>query len=128
MKPETTDEVTPDGKTFRCTVVCPKSVPEQLGQEEFERQVWNETLSRAHAQMLMPVGSIFIGSSEDVDPDEGEVQGAAMPEGIRFDTTHAGRIDMGAFMQGFLGGGHVSIPMIRVVAEVSLVQESRGGE
>lgn len=128
MKPEITDEVTPDGKTFRCTVVCPKSVPGQMGVAEFERQVWNETLSRAHAQMLMPVGSILIMDPEDVEPDEGEVQGAALPEGVRFDTTHAGRIDMGAFMQGFLGGGRVSIPMVRVIAEVRLVQESRGGE
>jgi len=92
--------------------------------DEFEAEVIDEVVRRAHAQDLMPVGSVFVHEPEDVEPDVGEVQAVQLPEGIRFDTSQAGRIDMNAFAQGLLGGGQViSIPMIRVEAEVSLVAE-----
>jgi hypothetical protein len=123
VQPGITTRVSEDGSTFLLTCVCPKSTPATYGAEEFEKMVVDEVVGRAHAQDLMPVGSVFVHEPEDVEPDVGEVQAVQLPEGIRFDTSQAGRIDMNAFAQGLLGGGQVSIPMIRVEAEVSLVAE-----
>lgn len=126
MEPSITHEVTPDGKTFRCTIVCPKAAITQIGQEEFERQAWNETLSRAHKDLLVPVGSIFIGDPEDVEPDRGEVATRPLGEGLRLQSNAPEAAQRG-FMEGFGAPMQIEIPMVRVVCEVSLVQESRGG-
>lgn len=111
---EETDEVT----YFRIKYTMPKRI--LLTVPNWEAGVVDECVERAHKRDLMPVGEVFVSDPEDAEPDAGEVQ-IQLPEGLRFDTSKAGKIDVNAFMEGFLGGGPVSVDMIVVTAEVMLM-------
>lgn len=117
---EETDEAT----YFRIIWMIPKSVIAQV--LDWENGVRDECVERAHKRDLMPVGEVYVSDPEEAEPDAGEVQ-VQLPEGIRFDTKNAGRIDTDAFMEGFLGGGPVSVGMVKVTAEVMLMGGMSGG-
>ncbi len=108
----------PEGKYFRIVVEMPKTVTLQ---EDWNNLIWDECLRQAHAKMLMPVGPVIISDPVDIEPDTGQAQ-RALPEGIRFDVQPGSRINMDAFMEGFVGAPvEVSVAMVRVEAEVSLM-------
>lgn len=69
-----------DDKTFQMWFLAPRQL---LLQQDWEQLVWDETLRQAHAQGVIPVGSVFI-QAEEVGPQQALVEGhPMMPMGMQ---------------------------------------------
>lgn len=120
-------EVAEDQTWLKLTYRLPKQV--LLAVPNWQQGVMDEAVSQADQRGLMCVGPVMLSEPEDIAPDAGEVK-IELPEGVRMEDYFKERgvelavskgVDQDAFMQGFLGGGPVSVNMFQVVAEVALM-------
>jgi hypothetical protein len=121
-------EVAEDQTWLKLTYRLPKQVM-LVTDIDWRQGVMDEAVAQADKRGLMCVGPVMLGEPQDIEPDAGEVQ-VGLPEGVRMEDYFRERgvdlalskgINRDAFMEGFLGGGPVSVDMFQVVAEVALM-------